>query len=165
MKEGLVLHYLNLRIIQSDLGISVDQSEHISNLVKDWYPNRFKDTHTPLRTDSNFEIELSEKPPPTPQELLGLKDLYNFKYRTHLGQLQHISTWSCAYLSYACSKMASNNMNQNNVTFYGVKLTSLYFATHPNNPLMYPRQHHTDTNIFKLSFSARDIDILPFPTK
>ena len=121
MQERPVLHYLNLQIAQSDLGVSVDQSEQISDLIKDCYPNGFKATHAPLWTDSKFEIELSDTLPPIPQELLGLEDLYNFQYHTCLGQLQHISTWSRADISYACSKKASKNINQNKVTFSGVE--------------------------------------------
>ena len=59
--------------------------------------------------------------------------------------------------------MTYNNINQNKVAFFGVKCTSLYLVTYPNNPLMYPRQHHTDINIVKFSFSATEVDILPLP--
>ena len=93
MKEGPVLHYLNLCIIQYALGVSVDQSENIYDLVKDWYSDGFNTNHTPLCTDSKFETELSGTPPPTPKELKGLEALYKFQYHTRLSQIQNIVTW------------------------------------------------------------------------
>ena len=37
-QEGSVLKYLNLRIFQSPLGFSVDQTDHIVELVNEWFP-------------------------------------------------------------------------------------------------------------------------------
>ena len=67
MQEGPVLSYLNLRIIQSELGISLDQTEHINDLVKEWYPDGFKPTHTQLRTERKFKTDIAQSLPPTTQ--------------------------------------------------------------------------------------------------
>ena len=39
LQEGSVLEYLNFRIFQSPLGFSVDQTDHIMELVNEWFPN------------------------------------------------------------------------------------------------------------------------------
>ena len=72
-QQGPTLKYLNLRIIQSDYGISYDQSEHIAELLEQWFPadstERIKGHHTPWSTDKQFERDLSEILPATPDEL------------------------------------------------------------------------------------------------
>jgi hypothetical protein len=58
---GPELHYLNLRIIQSDLGISIDQTEHIQDtkdtIIDVWFPkgNKINVAYTPYGTDAAFE--------------------------------------------------------------------------------------------------------------
>ena len=37
VQEGSVLKYLNIRICQSPLGFSVDQNDHIVELVNEWF--------------------------------------------------------------------------------------------------------------------------------
>ena len=38
VQEGSVLKYLNFRIFQSPLGFSIDQTDHIMELVNEWFP-------------------------------------------------------------------------------------------------------------------------------
>ena len=55
-QEGSVLKYLTFRIYQSPLGFSVDQTDHIMELVNDWFPNgKFRKVDTPFRTDYTYE--------------------------------------------------------------------------------------------------------------
>jgi hypothetical protein len=59
LQEGAILRFLNLRIIQSPAGISIDQNDHIVENVLDPY---FQDCDTtelhsitsPFPTDSSF---------------------------------------------------------------------------------------------------------------
>ena len=56
VQEGLVLKYLNFRICQSPLGLSIDQTDHIMELVNEWFPTgKFKNLDTTFRTDSSYE--------------------------------------------------------------------------------------------------------------
>ena len=58
-QEGYFLKYLNLRICQSHLGFSIDQTDHIMELVNEWFPTRkFRKVDTPFSTDSAHEKEL-----------------------------------------------------------------------------------------------------------
>ena len=56
VQEGSVLKYLNFRICQSLLNFSIDQTDHIMELVNEWFPNgKFRNVDTPFRTDSLYE--------------------------------------------------------------------------------------------------------------
>ena len=50
-QEGPELHYLNLRIIQSQYGVSYDQTEHIKDIILDeWFSNTQKENVKPVHT-------------------------------------------------------------------------------------------------------------------
>ena len=54
-KERFVLKYLNFQIFQSPLGFSVDQTDHIMELVNLWLPNgKFIKFDTPFSTYSTL---------------------------------------------------------------------------------------------------------------
>ena len=56
VQEGSVLKYLNLLIFQSPIGFSVDQTDHIMELVNGWFPTgKFIKVDTTFRTDSVYE--------------------------------------------------------------------------------------------------------------
>ena len=55
VQEGSVLKYLNFRIFQSPLGFSVDQTDHIMELVNEWFQTgKFRKADTYFRTDSTY---------------------------------------------------------------------------------------------------------------
>ena len=59
LQEGSVLKYLNFRIFQSPIGFSIDQTDHIMEIVNEWFPTgKFRNVDTPFRTDSSYEKEL-----------------------------------------------------------------------------------------------------------
>jgi hypothetical protein len=77
--QGTLIKYLNIRIIQSDLGISYDQTEHIKRkILQKHFPDDkigdsiMKEVHTPFRTDNQYEIDLLEQLPATKEELKEL---------------------------------------------------------------------------------------------
>ena len=62
VQEGYVLKYLNLRVFQSPIGSSVDQTDHIMELVNAWFPTgKFRKVDIPLWTDSTYEKELMDE--------------------------------------------------------------------------------------------------------
>ena len=56
-QEGSILNYLNLQIIQSQAGISFDQTAHILDMLQPHFPlhSSFTKTDTPFRTDREYE--------------------------------------------------------------------------------------------------------------
>ena len=56
VQEGYVLKYLNFRILQCPLGLSVDQTDHIIELVNEWFPTRkFEKVDTPFGEYYTYE--------------------------------------------------------------------------------------------------------------
>ena len=56
VQEGSVHKYLNFRILQSPLGFTVDQTDHIMELLNEWFPTvKFRKVDTNFRTDSPYE--------------------------------------------------------------------------------------------------------------
>ena len=59
VQEGSVIKYLHFRICQSPLGFSIDHTDHIMKVVKEWFPNgKFRNVDTPFRTEYSHEKEL-----------------------------------------------------------------------------------------------------------
>ena len=59
VQEGLVLQYLNFRVFQSPLGLSIDQTDRIMEVVHEWFPTgKFRKADTPFGTESSYEKEL-----------------------------------------------------------------------------------------------------------
>jgi hypothetical protein len=72
-KTGPLLHYLNLRNIQTPKHASIDQMKHIKNkILSNWFQDNgdpLYSTDTPCLTNNNFEVQLSKALPVNPQEL------------------------------------------------------------------------------------------------
>ena len=71
MQQVPVIFYLNLRIIQSEHGISIYQSEHIQILLAKYFKStdNIPITNTPILADTQFDTEVSESIPANAQEL------------------------------------------------------------------------------------------------
>ena len=78
VQEEHVLKYLNIWIVQTDQGISIDQTHHIRTTILDvWFSpgtvEHLKSANTPYRTDSDYERALNEQLPATGEELTKLE--------------------------------------------------------------------------------------------
>lgn len=92
VQEGDEISFLNYRIIQSVHGISVDQTQHIIDMVNDFLPPdvKVKATNTPLRSDKQFNEEVFLSVPATPAELKSLKREFGHKFSSVYGALLHV---------------------------------------------------------------------------
>lgn len=86
IQEGAILNYLNFRIIQSEHGVSIDQTDHILDLVNSYIPvdTKTSPVDTPLRTDRQFQSEVSTSLPASPSDLKALEKEYGFKIQFSL---------------------------------------------------------------------------------
>ena len=97
VRGGTELSFLNFRIIQSEHGISLDQSNHIINsLLKQYFDKdeKVKYESSPFPLDNKFEYELFTALPMSDEELAKAEKQYKGKYNHWTGALQHISVWS-----------------------------------------------------------------------
>ena len=97
IKRGIELQFLNFRIIQSEHGISIDQTNHIlQSVLNDYFDKneKVKYESSPFPLDSKFEYELYAALPMSEDELEKAEKKYNGKYNKWTGALQHIAVWS-----------------------------------------------------------------------
>ena len=95
VQEGSVLKYLNFRIFQSPLGFSTYQTDHIMELVNEWFPTgKFRNDDTPFRTESSYEKELLDALPLKGHALHKVEMEYHGKFGHTLGRIQHIALMS-----------------------------------------------------------------------
>ena len=80
IQEGPVLSYLNMRIIQTEHIISLDQAEYIFDMLVSYFGpdiTRIKTASTPMRSDSAFEKELYAATPLSEDELAKFAKVRN----------------------------------------------------------------------------------------
>ena len=141
-QQGYTLNYLNLRIIQSRYGISIDQTEHIKENILDlWFPNGeyVKTVYTPFRTDGQFERDLSECLPADDQELAQLEFEYKGSFPRLMGQVQHVAVWTRIDISFGCARLSKYVTVPSRITFEAMKRLGRYLYHNPHRPIMYPR--------------------------
>lgn len=66
IQDGLVLKFLGLQIIQTNIGVSMDQGEYTYELVEHYFGSavdKLKKLSTPMHYDNDFEFELYESIP------------------------------------------------------------------------------------------------------
>jgi hypothetical protein len=110
--QGSLIKYLNIRIVQSTLGISYDQTEHIERkILQKHFPDDkigdsiMKEVHTPFRTDNQYKIDLLEQLPATKEELKELIKKYGAGFSSILGDIMHVWVWSRPDLGYSTTRL------------------------------------------------------------
>ena len=111
VKEGHVLTYLNIRIVQTDQGLSIDQTHHIrTNILDVWFPpgtvERLKSADTPYRTDSDYERALNEQLPATGEELAKLEKQHKGSYLSHIGSFLHVQHVTLFAIGFTVTRLA-----------------------------------------------------------
>jgi len=89
-QDKKVMEYLNMRVIHTDVGISIDQTHHIKSTILDaWFlpdtTEQPKTAETLYRTDSEFEHQSETQLPATGNEFFALENDYKGKCNKLLG--------------------------------------------------------------------------------
>ena len=157
-QKGSVIHYLNYKFVQSQYGISVDQTEFILDMVNKYIPPNSKcpKVDTPLRTDRQFEIEILDSIPAGPAELKQLAIEFKADYRTIFGQVCHVMKASRPDLSNAVNRLGVFQATPNRLAFKSIYRVLQDLRTHPNVPLMYPKKQFTSSTLFSVYSSQGD---------
>ncbi len=143
MRMGSMLRYLNIRIIQSPAGISIDQSQHIKTHLLDPYfkdipPSSIPKKRYPFPIETSFEQLLFEAPPLTGTDLLQKEKAFRFSFRHLVGSLLHITTLSRPDLCYTTMRLSGYMATPNAPIFDALHQTLCYLYHHPHLPIMYP---------------------------
>jgi len=147
-KQGSVLKFLNLRLIQSPHGISFDQTKHIqSQILEPYFVNTPKSSiprHPyPFPIEASFETQLYEAPP-----LLVLisklwKQNLGSSFNHLVGKLMYIRGISRPHISYACMCCSGYMACPNKPIFEALHHTLCYLYHHSHLPIMYPAKPTT----------------------
>jgi len=165
-QNSSIIHYLNYKIVQSQYAISVDQTKFILDIVHQYIPpnSRCPKIDTPLRTDRQFANEILESIPASPSELKQLAIEYKAEFRTIFGQLCHIMKASRPDLSNAINRLGIFQAAPNRLAYASIYRVLQYLRTHPNVPLVYPRQPFTSSTSLKVhSSTGKLIESLSIP--
>ena len=135
-RTGTELSFLNYRIIQSEWGISIDQTTHIrQNILAKYFPDKtmkvpFQSSPFPL--DNGVEMKIFEATDLSDKELSELAKIHRGGYSTWAGALLHIAVKSRPDLSYATMRLTGYNstMFYNFATNHGLFVPSPSYSNH-----------------------------------
>ena len=151
VQEGSVLKYFNFRICQSPLGFSIDQTDHIMELVNEWFPTgKFRNVDTRFWTDSSYEKELLAALPLTGHALQKSEMEYHGKFGHTLGRIQHIALMSRIDLFYTNCCLTTQTVSPTLSGFQGIKRCVQYLASHPHKPIFYPSNSYYESYLTHL---------------
>ena len=165
-QTGSILSYLNYQIIQSSTAISVDQTEFVLSIVNQYISLNTKSPRidTPLRTHKEFDLEIRDTIPVSPAELKALIVEYKVDFRTIFGQICHTMKASRPHLANVVNRLGVFQAGPNRLAYKCIYRVLHYLNTHPNVPLVYPKQMFTDNTTLKVYSSTGSItDSLAIP--
>ena len=137
------LQFLNFRVIQSEHGVSIDQSNHIIQSILNEYfdkDDKVKYESSPFPLDNKFEYELYQSLPMTPEELEEAEKKYKGKYNKWTGALQHISVWSREDISHSVMRLSGYNAAPTLACWKALDHLMRYLYHKSRVPIMFSRQ-------------------------
>ena len=156
-KEGTTLQFLNYRIIQSDHGTAIDQSNHIrQTMLRVFFPDPpiVPCQSSPFPLEASTEIDLFQAAPMSDKCIQMMTKQYHGSYNHWVGALLHIADKSRWDISYLAMRLSGYN-NCPSIVCYNILYQGMcYLFHHPHVPLMYPskRMINKQTLIPKAKF-------------
>jgi hypothetical protein len=140
---GTTLRFLNLRLVRSPQGISMDQTQHIQSKVLHEYFNTTSSSAIPKKLypfpiEASFEKRLFEAAPLTPLALHQHEKTLGASFNSTVGALMHITSISRPDLAYATMRLSGYMSCPNLPIFEALHHTMCYLYHHPHLPIMYP---------------------------
>ena len=169
VQTGSVLEFLNMRIVQSSHGISLDQGTYVYNLVHNYFKapdlERIKTVTTPLRYDSKYNQELYESTPLSDSELLEASLKYRGSYRHHIGSILFAAIATRFDLAFAIQRLSEYNSAPTDVSFQAITRVYRYLAGDVLRPLMYPATPLDGTGTINYITSGNDKSTFSIPNE
>ena len=162
-----IMSFLSTRIVQSEHGISLDQTYHIKNkILNDWFPpnSTVKHVNTPIDHTTDFEIKLGTTAAIKQHDLHTYEKLYHGEFRHSIGQLLHVQQWTRADISYSVSRLATYNTSPNPVAFKTIRRIMQFLHTHPHQPLFYPRRKLGTSETINYQWSPKESSSYTLPS-
>jgi hypothetical protein len=143
LQEGSVLRFLNLRIIQSPDGISIDQTDHVVDSIIEPY-FKLRDVSkliritSPFPTDTSFEKQLYESPVLTGSALRAIELKHDGSLYKWNGALLHVAITTCLDLGYAVMQLSGYLAGPTAAIFEALDHVMRYLYFYRHLPIMYP---------------------------
>lgn len=168
VQTGKILQFLGNRIIQTDMGVSVDQAEYLFDLVSKHFGDKLDDLKTaltPMRYDNLYEKDLFESKPLSPIELKEYSLKYGGGYRYHTGKFNFASCQTRGDITYATQRLSEYNNAPTAVAFQGVGHMYRYIAGDILRPLFFPKGNFTDQCYLTYFDGEKDIPGITVPNE
>lgn len=153
MKDlGKANHVLGMRITKTEIGISIDQSQYIDQILQRFNMSDCRPVNTPM----NSSVQLSKADvPKTEEEHAEMKDI---PYQQAVGCLLYLSTCTRPDISYAANKLARYCNNPGPSHWTAVKHLFRYLRGTSEMKLEYRRDASPEIIGYSDSDYASDID-------
>jgi len=152
---GSVISFLNLRIIQSPYGISLDQTELILEYLSHYFSRGEKVNPCADFWDDDLEDELYNGLILEGPELRAMEKEHRGSLRHHGGKWQHIAEWSRPDFMYFCNRLSGFYLSPTHAAFKQVKKAYRGIAGCYHRPLFYPRGINTrEKSVLKCEVSV-----------
>ena len=142
VQTGPVLKFIQMRIIQSEQGISLDQAEYVYEAVHDYFNDdnleKIKTVSTPLRSDNEYERELYDIPLMNDSEFEQACVKHRGTFRHHTGKLLYAGVMTRFDIAFAVQRMAEFNVRPNAPAWEGIHRIMRYLAGDVLRPLFFP---------------------------
>ena len=149
VQNGNVLKFLGIRIIQSDLGISLDQGEYTYEILEYFFGKdleKLKTLTSPMRYDSSYENELFEALPLSEAELKLCCIEFKGGYRFWTGKLTFLGSQTRTDIAFATQRLSEYNHAPTRIAFESIVRVLRYLAHDILRPIMYPRQRFSGSS-------------------
>ena len=168
IQKGQELSYLNLRIIQSEHGISIDQAQHIERTIIEPYWNHVTDKkkiyfcESPFPIDSSFEKQLFDSFPLDSDGLQEFENKHHGSLPHWVGALMHICVWTRFDIHYAVTRLSGYMACPKSLCFHILHLLLEYLYHHPHYPIFYKRGQSSTSPCLQGSCSNGYAEILHY---
>ena len=147
-QEGSVLKYLHFWIFQSPLGLIINQTDNIMELVNEYSPTgNFMKVDTTFRSESKLKKELMPAVPLSGNYRCKVEMECYVKFGPTLGWIQKIVIMSRIDSFYTASRLVTRTVSLTLTDLKGLKLCVQYMASHPNKYVFYPFNYYDVSNI------------------
>ena len=140
-KEGSLLRYLSLRIVISDLGISIDQTDYINKVLTGYFGTqdpKISKVDSSFPTDPSFEKTLANALPLTIDEQQVYEDRHNGSLAKWVGALMHATVWTRVDIGYPIMRLSGYMTAPTAPAYMALRHFMEWFWFHQHLPLMYP---------------------------
>jgi hypothetical protein len=164
------LKFLGLRIIQSDLGISIDQGEYIYDMLTTYFGeniDKIKTASTPMRSENDLERAFHDALPLTSAELQEYAIKHRGAYRFWIGKAMFAACLTRYDILYATQRLSEFNNQPTAIAYQEFVRILRYLAKDVIRPLMFPREPFTKSHSISYYVSpesSMNLEVSNLPT-